>query len=88
MANISDGSGSKIFDAGRVGSNFCCLGQVGSAIFGLGMDLENFPQKCQIFQFFALRLKKMSLGQVEKYPGWPLIYCWSKVCSGRIRAHL
>jgi len=26
-----------------VGSNFWCLGWVGSAIFGLGMDLENFP---------------------------------------------
>jgi len=45
----SDGSGSK---------NFCGLGWVGSAIFGLGMDMVNFPQKCQIFQFFALRIKK------------------------------
>jgi len=29
----SDGSGSKIFDPG----------QVGSAIYGLGLNLENFP---------------------------------------------
>jgi len=48
LAQSSDGSG----------SNFCCSGRVGSAIFGLGMDLENFPEKYQIFQFFALRVKK------------------------------
>jgi len=35
------GLGQKILT--RVGSNFCCSGRVGSAIFGLGMDLENFP---------------------------------------------
>jgi len=40
-----------------------------SAIFGLGMDLENFLQKRQIFQYFVLRVKKMSSGRVEKYPG-------------------
>jgi len=33
LSGDSDGFGSKIFD----------LGWVGSAIFGLGMDLENFP---------------------------------------------
>jgi len=39
----SDGSGSKIFDPGRV--NFLWLGSgwVGSAIYGLGLNLENFP---------------------------------------------
>jgi len=31
------------------GSNFCCLGWVGSAIFGLGLALENFPLDFQIF---------------------------------------
>jgi len=52
------GYGSKSFDLGRVGSNFCCFGRVGSAVFGLG--LENFPFKYQIRQFFALRVKKRS----------------------------
>jgi len=35
---------------------------VGSAFYGLGMDLDNFPLKCQNFQYFALRVKKY-LGQ-------------------------
>jgi len=35
---ISDGSGSKLFDPGRV--NYLWLG---SAIYGLGLNLENFP---------------------------------------------
>jgi len=66
------------------------LTQVGSAIFGLGMDLENFPWKCQIFQFFALRVKKNVIGSGRKVPrselGWPLIY-WGVNCmfgSGRV----
>jgi len=37
------------------------LTRVGSAIFGLGLGLENFPPKSQIFQF--------SLGRVKKYSG-------------------
>jgi len=43
----------------RVGSIFS--GWVSSTIYGLGLDLENFPLKRQIFQFFPLRNKK--------YPG-------------------
>jgi len=41
----SNGSGSKIFDPGRVGSIFCCSVQARSAIFGLrlGLGLKNFP---------------------------------------------
>jgi len=39
----SDGSGSKIFDPGQVESIFCGLGQVGLTIYGLGLNLENFP---------------------------------------------
>jgi len=35
---------------------------VGSAIFGFGVGLENFPQKSQIFHFFPFQLKKY-LGQ-------------------------
>jgi len=33
----------KFFDLGRVGSIFCGSGRVRSAIFGLGLGLENFP---------------------------------------------
>jgi len=33
---ISDGSRSKIFDPGQVGSIFCGSGRVRSAIYGLG----------------------------------------------------
>jgi len=54
----SDGSGSKIFDPGQIGSIFSSSIQVGSAIYGLGLDLENFHCKCQNFQFFSLLLKK------------------------------
>jgi len=39
----SDGSGSKIFDPSRVRSIFCGSGWVRSAIYGLGLNLENFP---------------------------------------------
>jgi len=53
----SDGSGSKFFDPGRVGS----------AIYGLGLNLENFPKKCQIFQFFSLWVKKISSGGSASY---------------------
>jgi len=56
---ISDGSGSKIFDPGRVGS-----GQFFVALVGSGQPLMvwvwiwKISPKCQIFQFFALRVKK------------------------------
>jgi len=55
----SDGSRSKIFDPG----------QVGSAIYGLLLEFQKFPLKCQIFQFFPCGSKKIALGRVEKYPG-------------------
>jgi len=60
----------------RVGSIFFGSGWVGSAINGLGLNLENFPEKCQIFQFFSLRVRSKA--------GRPLIYCGSKVSSGPI----
>jgi len=43
------------------GQKFLTL--VGSAIFGLGLDLENFPLKIPNFSIFSLRIKKY-LGQV------------------------
>jgi len=76
--DCSDGSGSKIFDPGRVES----------AIHGLGLNLENFPLKYQIFQFFSLRIKKNIFGSGQEVPGskagQPLIYCHSKVSSGQV----
>jgi len=66
-------------------SNFGCSSQIGSTISGLGLALENFTLKSQIFQLFLFR-------SGQKVPGsklaWPLIYCSSKLCSGRVRAHL
>jgi len=55
---VSDGSGSKFFDPDWVGSIFCGSGQVGSAVNGLSLNLENFPIKCQIFQLFPFGSKK------------------------------
>jgi len=40
---LSDGSGSKFFDPGRVNFLWLGSGQVRSAIYGLGLNLENFP---------------------------------------------
>jgi len=51
----------------QVRSIFCSSGWIRSAIYGLG--LENSPFKCQIFQFFSFRIKKISSDWVKKYPG-------------------
>jgi len=65
---------------------------VGSAIYSLGLKLENFPLERKTFQFFSLRIKKNLFVSGRKVPGSkpgrPLIYCGSKVSSGRVRAHL
>jgi len=50
------------------GQNF--LTWIGSAIYGLGLDLENFPLKSQ--------------KEPGSKAGRPLIYCGSKVSSGRV----
>jgi len=67
----SDGSGSKIYDPGRVGS---------------ALGLEILPKNWQIFQFFSLWAKKefLQVGSKSTLPkvAWPLIYCGSKVSSG------
>jgi len=42
---------------------------VRSAIYGLGLNLENFPKKCQIFQLFSLRVKKNLFRLGQKVPG-------------------
>jgi len=73
-----------------VGSNFGCLGRVRSAIFWFGFG--KFPLKIPNFGIFSLRVKKnlIRLGQKVpgSRPGWTSIYCRSKVCSGKVKAHL
>jgi len=72
---------------GRVHFLWLGSGQVGSAIYGLGLNLENFSN----FSIFILRIKKNCFGSGRKVPrskpSWPLIYCRSKVRSGQVRAH-
>jgi len=51
-----------------------------------GLALENFPLKSQIFQFFAFRVKKTSSCRVKAGSAFYLL--GSKLCSGRVRAHL
>jgi len=64
----------------RVGLAQFFVARVGSAIYGLGLNLENFCLKHQIFQFFLF-------GSGQKVPGLkagrPLIYCGSKVSLGQ-----
>jgi len=56
----------------------------GSAIFGLGMGLENFPLKSQNISIFPPLAQKNLFGLGQKVPGSkvgrPLIYCGPKVC--------
>jgi len=63
-----------------IGSNFCCSDQVESAIFGLGLALENFPLESQVFQFFALWIKKSHW--VGSKLGGPLILLLVKSMLG------
>jgi len=51
------------------GSIFCGSGWVVSAIYGLGLNLENSPKNVKFFNFFPFGSKKISLGRVRKYPG-------------------
>jgi len=73
------------FFVARVGS-----GRVSHLWFGL--EFGKFPLKTSNFSFFSLRVKKNCFGLGRKVPGSkpgrPLIYCGSKVSSGRVRAHL
>jgi len=67
MAQLVMGPGQKFFVPGRVRSIFCGSGQVGSAIYGLGLNSENFPQKMSNFSIF------FPSGWVKKYPGQRLV---------------
>jgi len=75
----SDGSGSKFFDPGRVGS---------SQPFMVWVRIWKISPKNVKFLYFFLRVKKNCFGSGRKVPGskpgWPLINCRSKVSSGRV----
>jgi len=88
----SDGIGPKNFEPGRV--NFCCSGQVSHVWFG--SRFGKFPPKNpKFFNFFPLRIKKISSVRVKKYPGQrrvALLFTigqkYTLVGLGRVRAHL
>jgi len=91
---ISDGSGSKIFDPGQVGSIFCGSGRVGSAIHGLGLNFGKFPLKMsKKFNFFTLgQEKSLWVGsestRIEGGSASYLLRVKSKLGSGRVKAHI
>jgi len=61
----SDGSGSKIFDLGRVGSDQPPLVWV--------WVWKISPKNVKFFNFFSIVSKKISSGQVKKYLGQRLV---------------
>jgi len=73
------------FFVAQVGS-----GRVNHLWFGVGFG--KFPLKCLIFQIFSLRVKKNLFRLGQKAPelkaGRHLIYCGSKVSSGRVGSGL
>jgi len=89
LYSCSDGSGSKIFDSGQVRSNFCCLSQVGSDQPSLvWVWIWKISSKNVKFLNFCPSSQKNVIWSGQKVPrskqGRPLIYCRSKVCSGRV----
>jgi len=56
----------KIFDPGR--SIFSGSGWAGSAMYGLVWIWKVSPKNVKFFKFFLFRSKKISSGQVKKYP--------------------
>jgi len=66
----SDGSWSKLFDPGWVGSIFCGSGWVGSGQpFLVWVWIwKMFPKNVKFYNFFTFRSKKISSGRVKKYP--------------------
>jgi len=89
----SDGSGSKYFDPGRVGSIFCGSGRVGlGQPFMVWVWIWKISPKNVKFSIFCPSGQKNLFRSGRKVPeseaGQPLIYSGSKVSSGQVRAHL
>jgi len=89
----SDGSGSKNFDPGRVGSIFCGSVWVGSDIYGFGLNFENFPKNVKFFNFFPSGKKKLlrvglESTRVKAGSASYFLRVKSKLGSGRAKAHL
>jgi len=76
----SDGSWPKVFDPDKVGSIFCGLGV---SHLWIGSGFGKFPLKCQIFQFFCLRVKKNLIGSTSY-----LVRVKSELRSSQVKAHL
>jgi len=73
----------------QVRSGQFLVARVGSAIYGLGLDLEIYLLLIMSnFSIFSLRVKKNLLGLGQKVSGLragqPLFYYGSKVCLGRV----
>jgi len=81
LGQVVMGPGQKILT--RVGSIFCGTGRVSHLWFGF--EFGKFPLK---MSNFFLSGQKNLFGSGQKVPrskvGWPLIYCRSKVSSGRV----
>jgi len=62
-----------------------CLTLVRSAIFGLGLGLENYPKNPNFFP----SSKKIGLDRVKKYPGqrWVVLLFTASQWYARVRAH-
>jgi len=94
---FSDGSGSKIFDPGQVGSNFCCLGRVSHLWFGYGFGkfhliMLNFSifyplgqNKCHWVGSKSTRVRAGSASYLLRVKS---IFGSGRVGSGRVRANL
>jgi len=63
-----------------VGSIFCCLGWDSHLWF----EFRKFPLQVSNFSIFSPSGQKVP----GTKKGWPLIYCGSKVCSGRVESGL
>jgi len=80
LLHCSDGSRLKFFDPGRVRHLW------------FGLEFGKFPLNMSNFSIFFPLGQKNCFGSGRKVPGSKpgrlLIYCGSKVSSGRVRAHL
>jgi len=90
----SDGSGSKNFDPGRVGSGQFFVARVRSGRVShlwFGLKFGKFPLKMSNFSIFSpsgqKKLLRVGSESTRVRAGSASYYCGSKVSSGRVRAH-